>query len=622
MLLLDFLCGIRCWRRWAFALALGAGLGPICLAAPTMPQAQWQALMLRSYTEASEHLQREQAQATDEASRLQVWRRRLALNTWYERFDQVQGLLTEGEQFGETPPLPVKMELAMAQARLQISDGRIAAAAKLLTPLLKELPQLQDKELSFQLRLAQAQLDIELSLHDQATAELTQLLEELRRAGRQDLAAQTWLALADVQYELRDYQQGLNYYEAALHDAPAWAPQLQAMARMGMAQMRNMVGPRSQAFEELDQALVAFRAGRNLKGEADALLLQSFFLARDGQKQAALAPVREALTLRETLQSEAPLINALTHFCGRLRDVGLLDDALSACQRAVELAQERDNPSLQWDANGGMARVLEAQGNYPEALVHLRRAERALLKNSSIHLKNQTAALRERFESERLQEHLRHEQHEQERLTWALMISSVLAALLLAATVALARMYWLTRRLSQVDGLTGLMNRRRLTERCEQEVERAHRHGLDLAVLSFDLDHFKAINDELGHAAGDRVLKQLGQLCHSTLRQGDLAGRMGGEEFLLVLPHTNHAAALHLAERLRHLFETQLHAAPGRPVTASFGLVVLQPDWSMAQLLREADLALYAAKHKGRNRVEAACPSAPGELGTPIPQSV
>jgi diguanylate cyclase (GGDEF)-like protein len=345
-------------------------------------------------------------------------------------------------------------------------------------------------------------------------------------------------------------------------------------------------------------------------------------LARDGQKQAALAPIREALALREVLKSEWDLINALTHWCGRLRELGMLDEALSACERSVALADDRDSPSLQWDAHGALARVLEAQGDYPKAFLHLRRAERALLKNSSIHLKNQTAALRARFESERLQEHLRHEQHEQERLTWALLISSVLAALLLAATVALARLYWLTRRLSQVDGLTGLLNRRRLTERCEQEVERAHRHGLALSVLSFDLDHFKAINDELGHAAGDRVLKQLGQLCHSTLRQGDVAGRMGGEEFLLVLPHTDHEAALHLAERLRHLFETQLHAAPGRPVTASFGLVVLQPDWSMAQLLREADLALYAAKHKGRNRVEAASPSALGELGAPIPQSL
>ncbi|MCV2350260.1 sensor domain-containing diguanylate cyclase [Paucibacter sp. Y2R2-4] len=621
-MLLEFLRGMRCWCRWAFALALGACLGPICQAAPTMPQAQWQALMQRSYTEASEQLQREQALAADEAGRQQVLRRRLALNTLYERYDQIKGLLSEANSAGATLSSPLKIELAMAQARMQIADGRIASAAKLLTPLLKELPGLQDTELSFQLRLAQAQLDTELSLFDQATASLTQLLEELRRAGRPDLAAQAWLALADVQYQLRDYQQGLNYFEAALHQAPDWASQLKAMARMGMAQMRNMVGPRSQAFEELDQALVAFRAGRNLRGEADALVLQSFFLSRDGQKENAVAPVREALALRERLKSQRDVINGLTHLCGCLREVGLLDEALTACQRAAEMADDRDSSVLQWDAHGELANVYEARGNYSKALAHMQRSERALLRNSAVSLSNQTAALRERFESERLQEHLRYEQREQERLTWALSISSLLAALLLAATVALARLYWVTRRLAQVDGLTGLMNRRRLTERCEQEVERAHRHGLALSVLSFDLDHFKVINDELGHAAGDRVLKQLGQLCHSTLRQGDLAGRMGGEEFVLVLPHTNHAAALHLAERLRHLFETQLHAAPGRPVTASFGLVVLQPDWSMTQLLREADLALYAAKHKGRNRVEAACPSAQGELARPIPQSV
>jgi diguanylate cyclase (GGDEF)-like protein len=182
-------------------------------------------------------------------------------------------------------------------------------------------------------------------------------------------------------------------------------------------------------------------------------------------------------------------------------------------------------------------------------------------------------------------------------------VAAALLALLAAAGVAMTRLYWVARELSQVDGLTGLLNRRRLMELASTELERSRRYGSALALVSLDLDHFKKINDEHGHAAGDRVLKQVAALCREALRQGDLAGRIGGEEFVLVLPHVDADAAEHLAERLRSLFEHKLSVAPGWPVTASFGVAVFAPGMSLADLLQKADMALYQAKAAGRNRV-------------------
>jgi diguanylate cyclase (GGDEF)-like protein len=164
-------------------------------------------------------------------------------------------------------------------------------------------------------------------------------------------------------------------------------------------------------------------------------------------------------------------------------------------------------------------------------------------------------------------------------------------------------------RLVQEDVLTGLKNRRHLDQRLGPELQRAIRYGRALSVAIGDLDHFKRINDEYSHAAGDEALRQVAQILRRSARESDIVARYGGEEFVLCLPETDGAQALALCERLRQ--EIASHdwstISPGLRVTISFGIAVLAPRIiDPDRLMAEADHCLYAAKRAGRNRVIAA----------------
>ncbi len=154
------------------------------------------------------------------------------------------------------------------------------------------------------------------------------------------------------------------------------------------------------------------------------------------------------------------------------------------------------------------------------------------------------------------------------------------------------------------DPLTGLGNRRWLAERIPMEQARAAREGNVLSAILFDLDHFKQINDEHGHEVGDKVLLAVSEAVRDCLRRYDLAARIGGEEFCLILPRTRAVEAVSIAERLRQTFETLVvEPLPRGRITASFGVYEAEASESMQQLLLQTDRALYIAKDSGRNQV-------------------
>ncbi len=162
-------------------------------------------------------------------------------------------------------------------------------------------------------------------------------------------------------------------------------------------------------------------------------------------------------------------------------------------------------------------------------------------------------------------------------------------------------------RLATTDPLTGALNRRHMLSACSHEAERAQRYGRPLSLVMLDLDHFKRINDGHGHAVGDRALKAAVAACRETLRDVDLVGRMGGEEFAILLPETPLESALAVADRLREAIQARrLPLAQGMlQVTASLGVAQWQAeDQTVEQTLERADKALYRAKNAGRNRVE------------------
>ncbi len=163
--------------------------------------------------------------------------------------------------------------------------------------------------------------------------------------------------------------------------------------------------------------------------------------------------------------------------------------------------------------------------------------------------------------------------------------------------------------LAVTDELTGLANRRSLLETLDEEVSRAHRHGFALTLLMFDLDHFKRINDNHGHPIGDEVLRHVGHVVRALKRSSDVAGRYGGEEFCLALPHTDPEGGVVIAERLRKEVSGRQFPTGEDTLlvaTVSIGIATLSPEMTVSELIEAADKALYMAKSSGRDCVQIA----------------
>lgn len=161
-------------------------------------------------------------------------------------------------------------------------------------------------------------------------------------------------------------------------------------------------------------------------------------------------------------------------------------------------------------------------------------------------------------------------------------------------------------KMSRIDGLTGLFNRRYWEEQFSNEHKRVIRNSSKATTIMLDIDHFKAVNDTYGHPAGDQVIKMLAKIIKKSIRETDVCGRYGGEEFAILLPDTDSKSARLVAERIRGVTEqyTCVHEGTEINFTISLGLAEFHPTYSEHMTwLEQADQALYKAKESGRNRV-------------------
>lgn len=198
------------------------------------------------------------------------------------------------------------------------------------------------------------------------------------------------------------------------------------------------------------------------------------------------------------------------------------------------------------------------------------------------------------------------------------------AAALIAIALRNVQLFGETRDHSVRDRLTGCFNREHCLETLDGELRRAKRSNRPLSIVMFDIDHFKTINDELGHLRGDEILRAVGAQLTRVLRSTDVSCRYGGDEFLIILPDTHLSGAERVAEPLRREIATLTISGPEErvlAVTASIGLVETAPaELDVAALIKRTDEALYQAKRAGRNRVciaVASDPLAPSELQRP-----
>jgi diguanylate cyclase (GGDEF)-like protein len=164
--------------------------------------------------------------------------------------------------------------------------------------------------------------------------------------------------------------------------------------------------------------------------------------------------------------------------------------------------------------------------------------------------------------------------------------------------------------MANLDGLTGCFNRRHFMEKAAQEIHRAMRYNRPLSLLMMDIDHFKDVNDHYGHQVGDLLLCNLVLLCQKQLRNDDILGRYGGEEFVVLMPETATEGAMLASERLRENIENmKINTTEGSlSLTVSMGLASLERGFdkshSLDTLIKSADKALYSAKAAGRNCVK------------------
>ena len=195
-----------------------------------------------------------------------------------------------------------------------------------------------------------------------------------------------------------------------------------------------------------------------------------------------------------------------------------------------------------------------------------------------------------------------------------LVVHGFNVAVVFAMAAYTARFYYATvrraeKRLAEqaaTEPLTGLSNRRNLLTLAEQVQAQALRTNLPSALVIADIDHFKRINDQLGHDAGDQVLVHIGLLLSRTCRAQDIVARWGGEEFLILLPATNGEAALALAERIRQTVAAQPLVYANASITPALSLAELEPGETLDSAIARADHALYRSKEEGRNRVTVA----------------
>lgn len=416
---------------------------------------------------------------------------------------------------------------------------------------------------------------------------------------------------AMIYNEMGQYALGLRYAEEILRDSPssrAWCGASHARFASQLA-----IGKAISDDNEVKKIIARCTAGKELIGA-------NLVRANLARKWAKSDRVFEAVTLLEGSLAEVEATRypwLIAEFRSILADLKLSSGDAKAAEdhanQTVALGKQVSSSAAVVSAYHTLYKIASAREKSTAALeLYKRYAESQMAHQSDVKarelayeiVRHETQQKTKEIELLQAQQRLERENTQKAQLT------TLFLAILLAGAVFWAfqvkRHQHQLKKLAQTDSLTGLGNRHFFTQKSERALVEAARAGEPASLVMFDLDHFKAINDTYGHGAGDWVLKQVGKTCASHCRKIDYLGRIGGEEFAVLLSGIDLAGAERLAENCR----AQLAQIDTREcgysfvVTASFGVSsTAQSGYDLSRLLSHADQMLYRAKNEGRNRV-------------------
>jgi diguanylate cyclase len=419
--------------------------------------------------------------------------------------------------------------------------------------------------------------------------------------------------------QMGQYSLGLKYANEILNQSPA--PRVKCFASSVKLESQHVLGTLNASNDSFDTALSDCLKLPELMAASTLRATRARYLAKSGEIDKAVVLLeREALP--DVLSTHYPrLIAEIRSLLGELKlGKGELSAAQEQAEQTIALGNDIKSTQALVAAYSTLYQIAEHRGQTVKALalykqyaeaekaylgdVKAREVVYAMFREQTQQQRQQLGALKRTNQVLLLRQNLERESAQKSRLAMVFLML-ILAGIIFWA-IQIKRHQGQLQRLAQTDTLTGLGNRHFFTQKSERALVEAARAGESAALVMFDLDHFKAINDTYGHGAGDWVLKQVGKTCSSHCRKVDYLGRIGGEEFAVLLRGFDLATAARLAEDCR----SQLAQIDTRDcgysfvVTASFGVSsTAQSGYDLSRLLSHADQMLYRAKNEGRNRV-------------------
>ncbi len=502
------------------------------------------------------------------------------------------------------------------------SSSEIDAAIEIGETLYKKVMESWPKHKLSHLVLEQAYLKSFKYKYDESLDLLKLALDYSYESNDPFQVAETYNLFGIIYSELNDESSANEYYKKAV-DIVELHPGLSRNTYLytNLADSYRVLKDFDDASFFLDKSEKLAKEDEDVAGLAFSYQMRSRLLVDQKDYANALNYLKQAQEISDKIGEK--LFNYEIH--SELAYLYLMMDQLDKAEEHLDIAAANDskqNDSDKFYMEGIRSSILYEKGLYKEAydkleesyenyrtqfnddLVRVSNLSREQLDQAQLNFDNKLLAKENELTAKNMKESERFN-----LLLWILIGLLLLSAIILIVYIYRYRQLAIrNRHLAYTDNLTRLPNRRHVFLQIEEYHKKSKHSSFQYSVIIFDIDHFKGINDRFGHHIGDKVIKATKDICESTLSASDVVGRIGGEEFLILLPKTNETEAYRVADKIREQFENYDfgNLAEGLKVTASFGVAeVRTSDQNVDVLINRADRLMYEAKNTGRNRVMA-----------------